>query len=238
VIVVGAVVALRRQHERTAGAMIALAIVVKPYAVIFLPWLVARRRLGSAAAASISLVGILSLPALVYGVAGDVEQHRAWWKTVTDSTAPNLTNADNVSVAAMFAKWMGPGHLAAGMAVAATLFILGAAVFVFLRRGRVPFPEGLESALLLTCIPLLSPQGWDYVFLVSAPAIMFLVNYGDRLPAAMRYSAAAAVLIVAFSVYDLMGRAAYSRFMAMSVITVCYLVVIAALGGLRAREVA
>jgi glycosyl transferase family 87 len=238
VIVVGAVVALRRNHERTAGAMIALAIVVKPYAVIFLPWLVARRRLGSAAAASISLAGILSLPALVYGVAGDVEQHRAWWKTVTESTAPNLTNADNVSVAAMFAKWMGPGHLAAAMAAAATLLILSAAVFVFLRRGRVPFPEGLESALLLTCIPLLSPQGWDYVFLVSAPAIMFLVNYADRLPAALRYSAATAVLVVAFSVYDLMGRTAYSRFMAMSVITVCYLVVIAALGGLRAREVA
>ena len=39
-----------------------------------------------------------------------------------------------------------------------------------------------RGRLLLTLIPLLSPQGWDYVFLVSTPAIMLLVNYEDRLP--------------------------------------------------------
>lgn len=238
VTVVGAVVALRRGHERTAGVLIALAVVVKPYAVIFLPWLVARRRWGSAVAAFATLAVILLLPALVYGFTGNLELHRAWWRTVTGSTAPNLTNADNVSVAAMFAKWLGGGPVAAALALGASLLILGAAVVVFMKRRHVPFPEGLESALLLTCIPLLSPQGWDYVFLVSTPAIMYLVNYGDRLPPSVRVAAAAAVATIAFSVYDLMGRGAYSVFMSLSIVTVCYLVVVAALGALRVRAVA
>lgn len=238
VLVVGAVVALRRGRERTAGVLIALAIVVKPYAIIFLPWLLARRRAGSVVTASASCAGIILLPALVYGLAGNLEQHRAWWTTVTESTAPNLANADNVSVAAMFTKWIGAGPAASALALTTTLLILVVAVSVFLKRRSVSFPEGLEGALLLTCIPLLSPQGWDYVFLVSTPAIMYLVNYQDRLPRAWRILAAAAVATIAFSVYDLMGRAAYGAFMSLSIITVCYLVVIGALGAVRSRAIA
>ena len=50
------------------------------------------------------------LPVPLYGVHGNIELHRAWWRTVTESTAPNLINADNVSLAAMYAKWLGPGR--------------------------------------------------------------------------------------------------------------------------------
>jgi hypothetical protein len=238
VIIVAAVLALRLGYERTAGVLIALGVVVKPYAIIFVPWLIARRRWASVATACLSLIGVLLVPALVYGPAGDVAQHLQWWRTVTESTAPNLTNADNVSVAAMFAKWIGAGPVAAALAIGASLAVLGAAVFVFVRRRNVPFPEGLEGALLLTAIPLLSPQGWDYVFLLSTPAIMYLVNYYDLLPRAWRLLAAAAIATTAFSIYDLMGRAAYGVFMSLSLITVCYLVVLAALGVLRARAVA
>src|SRR5207253_1724048 len=101
-----------------------------------------------------------------------------------------------------------------------------------------PQPVPLEGALLLTLIPLLSPQGWDYVLLLSTPAVMFIVNYDARLPAGLRYATIAALTVVALSIFDLMGRAAYARFMALSVITVCYLVAIAALAVLRLRRIA
>jgi hypothetical protein len=238
VIVLAAVASLRRGREVAAGLLIALAVVVKPYAVIFLPWLIARRRAPSIAAASAALAAIVVLPAVVYGVAGDVAEHRAWWTTVARSTAPNLTNADNVSVAAMYAKWIGVGPVAATLAAATCAAILAGAAFVFLRRRGLAFPEGLESALLLTSIPMLSPQGWDYVFLVSTPAIMYLVNYEDRLPRAVRVATRIAIATVALSVYDIMGRAAYGTFMSLSIITLCYFVVLAALASLRARAVA
>jgi len=238
VIVAAAVLALGRKNESAAGALIGLAIVVKPYAVIFLPWLVARGRrlsIGSAAAATVLAV---ALPAVVYGVQGDVELHREWWKTVTTSTAPNLTNADNVSIAAMWAKWIGGGPAATILAVATSLGVLALAALAWLYRTGLTFPEGLEAALLLTIIPLLSPQGWDYVFLVSTPAIMLLVNYEDRLPPVARLVTRLTLGTIALSLYDIMGRRAYGLFMSLSIITVCFFIVIGSLCALRQRRIA
>jgi hypothetical protein len=238
VIMVGAAVFLRAGREAAAGALIALAIVVKPYAVIFLPWLAARRRRQAVIGAGTGVAAVLAAPVLVYGVQGSIDLHLGWWRTVTETTAPNLTNADNVSIAAMWAKWLGAGPLASGLTLATAAVVVVAAVFVLMRRRHVLFPEGLEAALLLTCIPLLSPQGWDYVFLVSTPAIMFLVNYEDRLPTVLRAATMAALAAIGLSVFDVMGRAAYARFMALSIVTVCYFVVIAGLYALRARRFA
>ena len=109
---------------------------------------------------------------------------------------------------------------------------------VFVQRRTVSPPEGLEAALLLTLIPLLSPQGWDYVFLIATPAVVYLVNYEDRLPAFIRFATIAALATIGLTVYDLMGRAAYGTFMALSIISVCYFVVIGALCTLRARGIA
>ncbi len=238
VIIVGAAVSMRAGREAAAGVLIALAIVVKPYAVIFLPWLAARRRRHATIGAGAGVAALLAMPVVVYGVQGSIDLHLGWWRTVTGTTAPNLTNADNVSIAAMWAKWLGAGALAAGLTLATAVVVAVAAVFVFLRRRHVPFPEGLEAALLLTCIPLLSPQGWDYVFLVSTPAIVFLVNYEDRLPTVLRIATIAALAAIGLSLFDVMGRAAYARFMAFSIVTVCYFVVITGLCALRARRLA
>jgi hypothetical protein len=238
VVVLLALAALRRGHEAAAGLLIALAIVVKPYAVIFLPWLAARRRVESLAAAAMGFVAVLSLPALVYGVAGNINQHRAWWETVTHSTSPNLTNPDNVSVAGFYAKWFGIGSTAT-MLTLVTIVLLGiVAVSIFRQRGGIEFPEGLEGTLLLTLIPLCSPQGWDYVFLLSTPAIVYLVNYGDHLPPPLRVATALVVAVAGLSLYDVMGRAAYATFMSLSLVTLCFFVVVAALWSIRTHAAA
>ena len=57
---------------------------------------------------------------------------------------------------------------------------------IFLWRGGVTNPELLEGAFLLTLMPLLSPQGWDYVFLIATPAVALVVNDEDRLPQPLR----------------------------------------------------
>ena len=62
-------------------------------------------------AASVVAAGLL-LPAVVYGWIGNLDLLRGWLRTVTDSTAPNLLGNDNVSIASMWAKWLGPGPLA------------------------------------------------------------------------------------------------------------------------------
>jgi hypothetical protein len=230
--------AIRRGREAEAGLWITLAVVVKPYGAIFLPWLVARRRWPSIASAIMGLAAMAALPAVLYGVEGDIALHREWWRTVTASTAPNLTNQDNVSIAGMYAKWMGITPPAATLTIVTSAALLAWLAFVFVRRRSVRVPEALEGGLLLTSIPLLSPQGWDYVFLLSTPAIMLWVNYEDRMSRVIRVVTAAAIAVIGLSLFDVMGRAAYSAFMALSIITLCYFVVIAGISALRTRGIA
>src|SRR6201988_4281922 len=135
VVAVMMLMAMKRGQEASAGALVALAIVIKPYAVLFLPWLVGRRQLPSIAASSLGLVAALLLPAALYGWDGNISLHREWWRTVTETTAPNLSVYDNVSLAAMFFRWVGPGPLSTRLAYgsAVGLLAVGAVLFVTLR---------------------------------------------------------------------------------------------------------
>jgi hypothetical protein len=236
VLIVAAVLALQSNRKAAGGLLFALAVVIKPYAVLFLPWLAAGREGRALAAAAAGICAALLLPVPIYGPQGTAALHLAWWQTVTESTAPNLLNADNVSLAAMFAKWLGVGQIAAlAAAVSGAVLLLLAAAVVALRR-RVSAPEGLEAAMLLTLIPLLSPQGWDYVFLIATPAVVYLVNYDRNLPPPLRAATWLALAAIGFSLYDVLGRAAYARFMALSIISVCFVVVFFALTVLRWRR--
>ncbi|HYT75206.1 MAG TPA: hypothetical protein VEL79_10695, partial [Vicinamibacterales bacterium] len=184
------------------------------------------------------MVVLLLLPAVRYGWRDNLHLLGDWWQTVRTTTAPNLTNPDNVSLGAMFERWMGPGSpapLLAGMA--SVILLMLAALVVFTRTG-LQRPEALEGSLLLLLIPLLSPQGWDYVLLIGTPAVMLLVNDLPSLPRGLRVATVAAIAIVAFSIYDVMGRDAYSMFMRMSIVTVCAIVEVAALVALRLRRAA
>jgi hypothetical protein len=237
-VAVAALLALRASRSGPAGLLLALAIVIKPYAVIFVPWIAAQRRARALSTLAGGLAVALALPAITYGADGTIRLHRQWWETVTASTASNLLNQDNVSLAAMFAKWIGAGSTAALFAAVASGILLIVAAAVFVRRRGILFPEALEGALLLTLIPLLSPQGWDYVFLIATPAVVYVVNYAGVLPHALRILTVVALATIGLSLFDLMGRANYARFMALSAISVCFIEVVAALAILRARRAA
>ena len=238
VIVVAAVGLISGGRSGIAGLLFALAVVIKPYAVLFVPWLAAQRAVKALMVAACGIGAALLLPVAIYGARETIALHLDWWRTVTGSTAPNLLNADNVSLAAMYAKWFGSGMTAASLAAASAILLLAVAAWMFGQRRRVSRPEGLEAAVLLTLIPLLSPQGWDYVFLIATPAVMYVANYDHDLPRVLRIAAWVALAIVAFALYDVMGRRIYGRFMAWSAVSVCYLVVIGALATLRARRMA
>ena len=237
-LVVLALAEMQAGREVAAGLLVAAAIVLKPYAVLLLPWLVARRRLPSIAGAAIGTTVALLLPISVYGFEDNAHLLADWWRTVTDTTSSNLGDFNNVSAASVFARWLGPGAAAQALAAALVLTLLAVAAAVFFKRSRVPAPEPLEAALLLTMMPIISPQGWDYVFLLSTLATMLLINYRAKLPSVIRQPVTAALIVIAFSIYDLVGKAVYQRLMQLSIITICYLIVIGGLAALRWRKVA
>ena len=205
VLVVLGIVWLRRGADAAAGLLFALAVVVKPYAIIFAPWLATRRNRMAFAAMIAGLVMLLVLPATRYGWDGNLHLLGDWWHTVTSTTAPNLANPDNVSLSAMFTRWLGPDSAAPILAAVAGGILLLLTAIVIAGRGTLPAPEALEGSLLLLLIPLLSPQGWDYVFLIGTPAVMLLINDLGSLPRGLRIATIAAIAIVALSIFDVMG---------------------------------
>ena len=237
-LVVLALAQMQAGRELAAGLLIAAAIVLKPYVLLLVPWLVARRRIASVAGALGGIMLALLLPAVVYGFDGNLQLLNEWWRTVTDTIGPNLVDVNNVSAASVFARWLGPGPLAQALAVALVCALLIVAAVVFLRRSGISTPEPLEAGLLLTMMPIISPQGWDYVFLLSTLATMLLVNYRAELPKGIRVAVTAALMIIAFVIFDVVGRTAYLQFMRLSMITICYLVVIGGVAVLRWRKVA
>jgi Glycosyltransferase family 87 len=238
VLAVLAIVWLRNGRDAGAGLLLALAVVVKPYAVIFAPWLATRRNHTALVTMVAGLLVLLLLPAAKYGWDGNLRLLGDWWQTVTSTTSPNLTNPDNVSLIAMFTRWLGPDSPARILAAVTGAILLLLTAVVIAGRGNLPAPEALEGSLLLLLIPLLSPQGWDYVFLIGTPAVMLLIDNLRSLPREIRAATVVAIAVVALSIFDVMGRTAYALFMRLSLITVLVGIEVAALITLRFRRAA
>jgi hypothetical protein len=233
-----ALVWLRQRRESGAGLLFALAVVVKPYAAIFAPWLVTRRNRTAFVTMAAAMIVLLLLPAIRYGWSGNLRLLGEWWHTVAATTAPNLVNPDNVSLSAMFTRWLGPDSSARLLAAGVAVLLLALTGIVVAGRGALAGTDTLEASMLLLLIPLLSPQGWDYVFLIATPAVMLLINDSAALPAGLRVATIAAIAVVGLTVYDLVGRDFYAAFMQMSVVTVCVVVELVALAALRFRRAA
>jgi len=233
-----ALLALNRGREAVAGLLVALAIVLKPYALILAPWIAARRQRQSIGALGIGLLVACVLPAFVYGLDESVGLYRDWWRTVTTTTDGTLLHSDNVSLASLWAKRLGIGSAATGLATVSSIALLIAAAVVFLRRNGVDKPEGAEAAVLLAITPLISPQGWDYVLVLSTMTLLYVVNDFDRLPRAVQALSVGAIAAVGLTLYDLLGRRLIYALLDFSVITIGMVALIGALVTLRMRKLA
>ena len=92
--------------------------------------------------------------------------------------------------------------------------------------------------MLMLLVPLLSPQGWDYVLLLATPAIVCLIDRWQEIRAVWRWLLGAALVLMCLTMFDIMGRALYGRFMALSIVSVSALGVAAGLAHLRWRKLA
>ncbi len=238
VLVLAAVAQWWKGRDAASGALLAAATIVKPYAILFLPYLVLRRRMRAAAAFAVVIVLALGLPTLRYGLAGNLALLRGWFETVTRSTAPNLLGQDNTSLAGTFAAWIGAGPAANWLTLAASLALVAVCALAFVKPKGISRQEYLDAGLLLLLIPLVSPQGWDYVLLVGTPVVMLLI---DRLKVFPRLGQW--VLVICFAVtgltfWDVMGREPYRLFMMSRLVTICAIVEMVFALRLRARRLA
>jgi hypothetical protein len=208
-LLLGGVIAAQRGRKPLAGAAIAAGVFVKPYALIMLPWLAWTREWRPLALFGLVVAAGLLVPAVTYGWDGNLSLLAEWYRTVTETTGPNLMGPETMSFASMWAKWIGPGQAAARLALGSSVVAVAGGIALMTQRGRVAEPNFLEGGYFALLVPLLSPQGWDYVLVLALPAYMLLVDRWRDLSPAWRVVAAAGILLTSFSVYDIMRRPLY-----------------------------
>jgi hypothetical protein len=226
------------RHPRLAGALAGAAVFVKPYAIVLLPWLM----LTQAPSATVAWVGALAiglvLPVAVYGWTTNLHLLRDWYRTVADTTAPNLLHPDNVSLASMFAKWIGAGTAASVLAVVTGLALVALAAWVALRRTRVSNPAYLECGLLMLLIPLLSPQGWDYVLLLAAPVVIMAIDRWSAMSLPLQIAAVAVGVVFATPLRLFVDVDTYNLVMATAFVSVAAVMLVIVAVDLRRRMLA
>lgn len=232
-LLMGGLLATEVDQYRAAGVLIALAVFVKPYALLLLPWLAFSYGVGALVVA-LGVIGTgLALPAVFYGWRANAELLAGWFTTVTSTTESNLLGADNVSLAAMWAKWLGIGPAAAALATVTTGALLGLVAVIWLRRQRITYPDYLEYALLMLLVPLLSPQGWDYVLLLGTPAVVCLLDRWAEMSRLWKGITGGSLALMGLTVFDLMGRMLYGQMMALAVVSVAAIGTAVAVAHLR-----
>jgi len=221
-----------------AGGLIAAGVFIKPYALVLLPWLVLTQGGRPLVPFAIVLATGVVLPVVSYGWEGNLTLLQEWYRTVTETTAPNLLLRENISLASMWARWLHPGPVASLLALASAVAGIGAGLALIRRRTTVAEPNFLEGAYFFVLIPLLSPQGWDYVLLLALPAYMCLVDRWRDTSPVWRAVAIAGFALTSVTIYDLLGRTLYFQVMAWGAVSVGAVLIAASLARLRWRALA
>ncbi|MEW5901925.1 MAG: glycosyltransferase 87 family protein [Acidobacteriota bacterium] len=221
--------------EAAAGGLAGLATALKPYAVIFFPYLAIQKKWRALASGVVVFCLALVAPVLFYGWGGNLTVLREWKSSLAASTPALLSSQDNVSLMGFLTKWTGRQRLS--LALYALILVALALLIIFLiRLGKsLPRPILLDGFLLLALIPLASPLGWDYTLLAAAPAVMLICSHFPKFPRPWKMALVLNFLVIALSLYDLMGRTLYAAFMSWSVITLDFLVLIGSLVYLRVK---
>jgi hypothetical protein len=228
-----------RPHKKDiyAGFLWGLAIALKPYALIFLPYFLLKGKWRTLLSGMCMLSVAALIPSLYYGLKGNFIVLDEWISTLSQSTPTLLTTWDNISIIAFFNKWTGDPKLSLVLTV---IFLSILALFVLLLMilgKRVEKATILECSVLLILIPLASPLGWDYNLLMSILGIMIIIHYFPYTTKIWRIVLVCNFLIIFFSVYDIIGKDLYSTFMSLSLTTLNFLALIGYLTFLRFKKI-
>lgn len=221
--------------ERGSGLFLGLAIALKPYSSIFIPYFLIKKKWHVLWTSLVFLAFAFFAPSLFYGLTGNFRVFQEWVSSLSHSTPGLLTTQDNISIIAFFMKWTGNGRISF-ICSTVVIFLLALSFLFLIWKGReISRSLLLESSILLILIPLISPLGWDYTLLSSVLGVVIVLKNFFIYSKFWRLVLIANFSIISLSLYDLLGKSLYATFMSASVITVNFLILIGYLAYLRMK---
>ncbi len=173
----------RREAWARAGTWLGVAISIKPFLLVFIPYFVLRRHWAAVTAAAVTMVAAFSVGVAVFGV----DAHREWIRAL--GTTDWEWAAMNASVLGLLSRALGDSPYYTPLAVlpsgvwlvwltASVLIAMGTFVAI---RNRPAADADSAFLLLLLAALLISPLGWIYyLWLPLGPALARFLSPGDR----------------------------------------------------------
>jgi len=222
--------ALLEEKDIKAGLFWGFSLFFKPYALVFLPYFILKKRLKLVGSGfGVIFLGII-FPVFFYGLKQNMVVLKEWYTTLSQSTPQLLAQYDNASIHAFFLK-----NLPADNGNLVLIFILCAVFligFSFLwmmylgNRENSLKPEVLESSFLFILIPLISPLAWNYNYLYSLLAVVFLLNFIGRFPKIHRYIIISNMIIIVGSLQEILGKVSFHFYTQHSLVVISYLIIL------------
>ena len=229
--------ALPSHRETYAGLLWGLATALKPYALIFLPYFLLKKKWKTVLSGLGFLFLALLVPSVFYGFRGNMNLLKEWISTLSRSTLALLNSQDNISIIALFMKWTDNQNISlllSGLVISLLAFLVLTVILIGRKLDRASV---LECSILLILIPLISPLGWDYTLLMSVLGITIIILNFSGYSKLWRGVLVLNFFIITFSLYDVMGRDLYAVFMSRSVITINFMILVGYLMYLRFRKI-
>jgi len=231
------ILTLHQRKDAGAGALWGMSLFFKPYALVFLPYVILRKRTKFLGAGAVVVLAGLLFPAVIFGLRGNEVVLREWISTLSLSTPGLMAVGDTASLYAFLWKVL-PGHpdfwikfIWAAAGLAAGLVLLG-----MMERGKkraLETPEILESAYLMVLIPLLSPLGWNYNYLYSVLAVVLLIAALPKFGRAWKCIVIADFVMIGATLREVLGKDLFHFYTRNSLVAVNFLIILAALAVAR-----
>jgi len=228
-------------REIIAGLLWGLSTVLKPYALIFFPYFLIKKKWRTLSFGILFLVFAFLAPSLFYGIKGNFHTHLEWKSSLSKSTLILLgsegnISQDNISIIAFFMKWTG-NLKTSFLLYTAAIIVLAFFLLIIFRKGlKINHASVLDSSILLILIPLISPLGWDYTLLSSALGVMIVLHSFYKYTKFWRSILIINFLVISLSLFNILGRKLYTSFMSWSIITVNFLILIVYISYLRLKR--
>lgn len=196
-------------RHRSAGALLGLAVALKPHFVVLLPWLLLRRRWSALAMALTLLVAAVALPTALLGPSASLQLHGEWLAEMARHNASLIhtggTEHENVNTIYSFLHravlqriWGAPLAWEAPAILAAIALAFG---LLMLRHLRLEAPGGersrnmaFEALLLIALVPNITLTDTEH-FLFAMPLVAYLIQ-GLRSSERPRWLRAAGLLVL------------------------------------------
>jgi hypothetical protein len=232
---------LIKGKETRAGLLWGGSLFFKPYALVFLPYFLLKKKFRALLAGiAISAAGLV-LPVIFYGFRGNFVVFREWPATLSKSTSGLLASYDNASLYGFLLKVFPVLSRKMRETIFLAIFLALATVVIWMMRAGRTFPlikdpEVLESAFLLILIPLFSPLGWNYNYLYSLLAVMLILSQWRHFPRAGQIILVISFVVISTSLIEIWGKTLFHFYTHYALVVVNFLIVLVSLIYLRAKN--